>query len=406
MPDLVVSITHSPASPTTADVGRFTVTIRNVGSAPAGSSNALVEIRMAGPTIGGESLTVPPLGAGESYVGIVTWDHYAFWGAGTYTATATVDPSNAIAESNESNNEATDAYTVIAAPYTLTINFSGAGSGRVTAAASGSEVTVSGTGTLPYPPGTTVTLTPAANAGSVFGTWTGCDTLSGARCIVTIAGNRSVTVTFGQALPDLVAETQVTPGMPTTVSTLTYTTKVMNFGAAAAGASVMCLWAEIGGTLSPAGVDQIPALAPGETFTVVHTWGPQDADGFFPKEHSVATVVDCGGTVAESNEANNDGGQTYDVYPADWFRLDVVVTGGGCASGITSSSVRVIECHANGRGDCSETFDRGGVQVYIWPYTSICSGEIGGSFSGCNFLAGSACIVNMNGPRTVTLTTP
>src|SRR5207302_7004712 len=47
-----------------------------------------------------------------------------------------------------------------------------------------------------YNSGTTVTLTASAAGGSTFTTWSGCDTVSGTSCGVTMSAARSVTATF------------------------------------------------------------------------------------------------------------------------------------------------------------------------------------------------------------------
>jgi hypothetical protein len=47
-----------------------------------------------------------------------------------------------------------------------------------------------------YDTGTVVTLTAAPDTGSTFTIWTGCDSVAGATCTVTINASRSVTATF------------------------------------------------------------------------------------------------------------------------------------------------------------------------------------------------------------------
>jgi len=47
-----------------------------------------------------------------------------------------------------------------------------------------------------YDSGTAVTLTAAPATGSTFGGWSGCDTVSGTTCTVTMSASRSVTATF------------------------------------------------------------------------------------------------------------------------------------------------------------------------------------------------------------------
>jgi len=47
-----------------------------------------------------------------------------------------------------------------------------------------------------YEEGTVVTLTPSAAAGFVFSSWSGCDSVSGIQCTVTLTAAKNVTVTF------------------------------------------------------------------------------------------------------------------------------------------------------------------------------------------------------------------
>lgn len=114
-PDLrFTACTVSPASPTTADRVVFTLTLKNEGAGDAvfpfgytgydmqGASSYSPESNLAGTT----------LAAGASRPVTISWspDTYA---AGTYNTTVRADPSNRLAESDETNNS-------IACPVTLT----------------------------------------------------------------------------------------------------------------------------------------------------------------------------------------------------------------------------------------------------------------------------------------------
>src|SRR5262249_40214831 len=50
--------------------------------------------------------------------------------------------------------------------------------------------------TAQYNFGTIVTITPVANSGFAFQSWTGCDSLSGNDCVVTMNVSRTVTANF------------------------------------------------------------------------------------------------------------------------------------------------------------------------------------------------------------------
>ena len=49
-----------------------------------------------------------------------------------------------------------------------------------------------------YNSGTNVTLTATAAGGATFAGWSGCNTVSGATCTVTMSAARTVTATFNQ----------------------------------------------------------------------------------------------------------------------------------------------------------------------------------------------------------------
>lgn len=81
-----------------------------------------------------------------------------------------------------------------ASTYGLTVLRSGLGMGTVTSSPAGIACgTDCGES---YPSGTTVTLTAAPEAGSTFGGWSGCTSVSGTSCTVGMTAARSVTATF------------------------------------------------------------------------------------------------------------------------------------------------------------------------------------------------------------------
>jgi uncharacterized protein YjbI with pentapeptide repeats len=111
LPDLVVeSLTHSPLTPTTADLITFTAVVKNVGAGPAGASTLLFKIGGETPGSPQTLFQVPPLAAGQSF----TVQRQMTLTAQNYRNTAIADDvNNAVVESNESNNEKTDDYTVV-----------------------------------------------------------------------------------------------------------------------------------------------------------------------------------------------------------------------------------------------------------------------------------------------------
>ena len=82
----------------------------------------------------------------------------------------------------------------VAALNTLTVNKAGTGSGSVTSSPPG--IDCGATCSATYTSGTVVTLTATPASGSTFTGWSGCDTVSGTTCTVTMSVARSVTATF------------------------------------------------------------------------------------------------------------------------------------------------------------------------------------------------------------------
>jgi len=82
--------------------------------------------------------------------------------------------------------------------YTLTLTKSGGGYGTVTSSPSG--ISCSAGCSASFPSGTVVTLTATPDAGSSFASWSGCDTVNGNVCTVTMNRTRSATVLFSTFL--------------------------------------------------------------------------------------------------------------------------------------------------------------------------------------------------------------
>jgi hypothetical protein len=86
----------------------------------------------------------------------------------------------------------------------LSVIPAGTGSGTVTSSPPG--ITCGTHCSEPYDRGTSVTLTPAPAARSVFMGWSGCDTVAGTTCTVTMNASRSVIATFNLQLFTLTVE--------------------------------------------------------------------------------------------------------------------------------------------------------------------------------------------------------
>jgi hypothetical protein len=195
-PDLVVSgLTWTPATPTEATPITFAATVRNAGT--LASPATTVDVKVGGTTVG--SAAVGALTPGASTTVNVSSPART---AGSYPASAVVDPANTVAEQNNDNNSFTAAAQLVVAQAPgpdlqvtgvttnpaspavgAAVSFSVAVHNRGITATSGTSVarvTVGGTtlnGTTPVvPAGGTVTV-------PISGTWTA------------VAGGATVTAT-------------------------------------------------------------------------------------------------------------------------------------------------------------------------------------------------------------------
>lgn len=120
-PDLqITSFSISPASPVQRQNARATITIRNAGGLEARNFVLQWKPFAAHP---GESTSISRLAAGASQT--FNFDH-AYINTGTFDSVAAVDVFNAVAESNEGNNNQTRSVNVQPAPprqARVTVNF-------------------------------------------------------------------------------------------------------------------------------------------------------------------------------------------------------------------------------------------------------------------------------------------
>lgn len=80
--------------------------------------------------------------------------------------------------------------------YPLTVTFAGTGSGSVIITPKPPAIDCTGTCSQSFDSGTLVTLTPTANASSVFSGWSNCPSISGDLCTVTMGAAKFLTVSF------------------------------------------------------------------------------------------------------------------------------------------------------------------------------------------------------------------
>jgi subtilase family serine protease len=107
---VVDTLTHLPISPTTQDQITFIGVVKNKGKGPAGTSTASLKV-------GGETnpatFAIPQLAAGTSHV---IQRQSTLGVAQNYQNTAKADIDSSVLETNETNNQRIDLYTVSVAP--------------------------------------------------------------------------------------------------------------------------------------------------------------------------------------------------------------------------------------------------------------------------------------------------
>ena len=86
------------------------------------------------------------------------------------------------------------AFVVCTSASRLTVSVAGTGGGTVSS--SDGSIRCPGTCAATFNGGTTVTLTASPGSGSIFGGWSGCDTVAAMTCTVTMSAARSVTANF------------------------------------------------------------------------------------------------------------------------------------------------------------------------------------------------------------------
>lgn len=335
-PDLVlVSLTHTPLTPITADPMTFSVVVQNTGTGEAGPCVLTVRVGNE-PTPASYSVPTQAPNAVQTFTRQV-----ALTNPGDYTVTATVDANQSVAESDESNNAKTDSFTVKtpqpdlvlvslthtpptpttadtmtfavviqntgtgeAGPCDLSVQVSGAptpATYSVPALAPNAIHTVSHQFALTNPAEYTVTATVDASHGVAESDETN--------------NTKTDSFTVKRPQPDLVLVSLThTPVTPTTADTMTFTVVVQNTGTGEAGPCVLSVGA--GGESTPA-TYSVPALAPNAARTFTRQLAFPN-----PAEASVTATVDSGQSVAESDEANNTKTDTFTVKAPT---LDLVV---------------------------------------------------------------------------------
>jgi hypothetical protein len=212
-----------------------------------------------------------------------------------------------------------------------------------------------------YDSGTTVTLTATAASGSVFGSWSGCDSTSGTTCTVTMNAARTATATFN-------------------VQTQSF---ALTVGKTGAGSGTV--------TSSPAGItcgaDCSESYNSGTTVTLTAAAASGSVFGSWSGCNSVSGAI-CTVTMSAAKTVT----ATFNV---PTFTLTVGKTGAG--SGTVTSSPAGISCGA----DCSEPYVSG---TTVTLTAAAAAGSLFASWSGCDSVSGATCTVSMNAAKSVTAT--
>jgi hypothetical protein len=243
-----------------------------------------------------------------------------------------------------------------AAAYTLAVNKTGTGGGTVTSSPSG--INCGAICSASYNSGTVVTLTAQANTNSTFGGWSGCDSVSGATCSVTMNAAKTVTATF-------------------TLRTFTLTV-----GKSGNGSGTV--------TSSPTGVNcGTDCSEPYASDTVVTLTAGASAGSLFGGWSGCDSV--SGATCTVTMNAAKSVTATFTLQQ---FTLSVFKTGLG--SGTVTSNPTGINCGS----DCSESY-LSGTTVVLTASPDLLSGF--GGWTGCDSSSATTCTVNMNEARAVTV---
>src|SRR3989441_1096189 len=229
---------------------------------------------------------------------------------------------------------------------TLSVVPAGTGTGSVSSSPPG--ISCGTDCSEPYDRGTVVTLTAAPGSGSTFNGWSGCDTVSGATCTVTMSAAKSVSATFNPS-SQLFSLTVNRAG--TGNGTVTSSPPRINCGAT-------CSAAYDSGTA----VTLAATPAAGSTFS---SWS-----GCNTVSGATCTVTM---SAAKSVTA---------TFTAQRFTLTVNRAGAG--SGTATSSPPGINCGAT----CSAAYDSGTVVTLA---ATPAAGSTFSSWSGCNTVSGTIC---------------
>ena len=309
-PDLVVdNVTYSPPTPTLGSTVTFQVTVRNQGTASAGSF--VVRLQGVGPS---QDQSVASLAAGAS----VTRTFTLPLSTSPETFTAIADANGQVSESDEANNTrpvtvtgpvarpdlVVDAITYSPPNPTLGSTITFQVTVRNQGSASAGSFVLRLQGAASYQDATVSSLAAGASTMRTFSlplstspeTFTATADANGQVSESDEANNtRPVTVTGPVARPDLVVDAiTYSPTTPTLGQTVTFQVTVRNQGSASAGSFVLRLQGVA--SYQDATISSLAAGASTmRTFTLPLSTSPE----------TFTATADVNGQVTESDEANN-----------------------------------------------------------------------------------------------------
>jgi hypothetical protein len=196
---------------TTMPTGSMSI---NSGAATTTSSNVTLNLSIADTQTGIRQIRFRNSGgtwsAWQSYTASKAWTLAA--GLGTRTVDVEVENNACMVTSFSDSIQVVEQFT-------LSVNTAGTGSGTVT----GTGISCPGDCSQAYVSGTSVTLTAAASAGSVFTGWSGACTGTGS-CIVSMTAARSVTATFtADSTPPVVSSIVRAAASPSSAASVNFT---------------------------------------------------------------------------------------------------------------------------------------------------------------------------------------
>lgn len=359
-PDLIIeAITWTPANPAMGEAVTFTITIKNQGSDTAASSRVAYYIDDALLN----SAFVNQIAPGGTATKNFTWTAQA----GSHTVRAVADSNNTVAESDETNNAKTYAFSTLAPDLVIesitwlpenpskgdSVSFNvkvknqgngQANSSRVYFYIDGASRGYQETGRLDAGAATTRTFTWPAQAGS-----------HEIKAIADKDGwvaesdesNNEKTVTFTTSAPDLIIETITwSPESPQESDNVTFTVFIKNQGSGKADYSLVAYYIN-DRYLSSVSVDPIDA---GATDNKTFIWIVEAGS------HDIRAVADSSNNVAEGDEANNETTAIFSPLPADLIVQEITWVPESPAAGNTVTFSVTIKNQGSGKAGSSRVY--------------------------------------------------